>query len=82
MTTLDRFSQPLSRELSRLSLAEIDEQNELNKRDLVYNFVNKYYDDTGRLPEVEDIQETFYHVELPDSLVQSELNNFKGVHRV
>lgn len=82
MNSLDRFSQPLGREFSRLSLAEIDEQNELNKRDIVSSYISRFYDDTGRVPDTEDIQETFYHVELPDSLIRSELNNYKGVRRV
>jgi hypothetical protein len=76
---LDRFSQPMSREFSRPSVHFLDEQQELNKRDIVQTFAMSYADEMGSLPNIQDVQELFYPLDLDDSLVQDELDKLQGV---
>lgn len=79
MNSLDRFSRSLEGErVSSLSFAEIMEQRELNKQDLVFSFIDRYVDDCGRLPEAEDIQETFYKVGIDLDLIEKELNYYQS----
>jgi hypothetical protein len=74
---LDRFAMPLASEGFTLSPEAIEEQLNLSKRDIIYNYINSYLDTTNELPGVEDIQETFYKIDLYSSMIQDELNEAK-----
>jgi hypothetical protein len=52
----------------------IDEQRELNKKSIVFQFVGCYLDETGNLPDAESVQEELYPLDLDLSLIQDQIN--------
>ena len=76
---MDRFSSPMSREFSRPSLDMIDEQNELNKRDIVGEYVRNYAEDNGMFPDSIEVQEVFYPIDLDIDLIEKEIQSNRGI---
>lgn len=70
---MDRFSRSLSGEGFKPSLVYLEEQREANKKDIVRNYITNYIDDKGRLPEAEDILETFWKVDLDADMVKDQI---------
>jgi hypothetical protein len=69
----------ITKEERELSLFAIRELQEETKKDLVRDYIHRFYDDTGRFPEREDIQETYDHIYLDDTLVNNQLEMLRGV---
>lgn len=60
MPNLDRFSRPLDREFSSLSLSELQEQQHLNHLDIIDQFIRDYFFQYEIFPDAEDIQDIHY----------------------
>jgi hypothetical protein len=78
MSHFDRFSSPLSSERVNpyfMSLA-IEEQREANKKHIVRSYIGRHFSIHGYLPDLEEIQEKFYHLDLDDDMIKEELMNF------
>jgi hypothetical protein len=76
--SFDRFSSPLESERVNpyfMSLA-IEEQRQEIKIDIIREFISAYYSATQELPDLDLIQETYYHLDLDDDVIKKELMNF------
>ncbi len=71
-SNLDRFSRPLAGESYTLSPAEIEEQRELNKRDIVFNFALDH-----RNLDAETIQDVLCHLDIDLDVIEDVLS---GIH--
>lgn len=76
MINLDRFSCPLTTERVRSSLEALQEQQELNKINLVDNYLSKYYNAYNTLPDAENVQETLYKVDLDLDMIENRIREF------
>jgi hypothetical protein len=47
----------------------IEEQTELNKKDLIDMYISTFYSDYNLVPDAETIQEIFYMLELDDDMI-------------
>jgi hypothetical protein len=68
---LDRFSHPLDSERVGGYWMDqmIEEQTELNKKDLIDRYISTFYNDYNLVPDAETIQEIFYMLELDDDMI-------------
>ena len=75
---LDRFSSPLSSERVNpyFMTQAIDEQNEANKREIVYYFIENFFAETQELPSVDLIQDIYCHLDLDDDMINHYLKEF------
>jgi hypothetical protein len=75
---LDRFSSPLDSERVSPFLMDqmIQEQQELNKIDLVDQYISSYWNQFYLVPDTEDIQEHFYQVDIDQDLIKERLELF------
>jgi hypothetical protein len=76
--SLDRFSSPLSSERVNpyfMSLA-IEEQRQEIKIDIIREFISAYFSATQELPDLDLIQETYYHLDFDDDTIKKELEEF------
>lgn len=75
---LDRFSSPLASErVSPFLMAQmIQEQQELNKIDLVDQYISSYWNQSYLVPDTEDIQEHFYQIDIDQDLIKERLELF------
>jgi hypothetical protein len=74
----DRFSSPLESErVNPYHLAlMIQEQQELNKIDLVDQYISDYWNKFYLVPDVETVQEHFYKLDLDQDLIKERLELF------
>jgi hypothetical protein len=77
-SNLDRFSSPLSFE--RVSPFHMDqmiqEQQQLNKVDLIDQYISTYWDRFNLVPDTEAIQEHFYQLDIDQDLIKERLELF------
>lgn len=78
MSKLDRFSSPLSSERVNPYFMQqmIEEARQEVKIDIVREFISVYFSATQELPDLDTIQETYYHLDLDDNLIKHELMHF------
>jgi hypothetical protein len=76
--SLNRFSYPLTSERVHPFFLQdaIQEQNELNKRHLVSDYISLYWDIYSVVPSVEEIQEHFYKMDLDPGMINKLLKEF------
>jgi hypothetical protein len=78
LNNLDRFSSPLDSERVSPFLMDqmIQEQQELNKIDLVDQYISTYWNQFYLVPDTEDIQEHFYQLDIDQDLIKERLELF------
>jgi hypothetical protein len=78
LNNLDRFSSPLDYErVSPFLMAQmIQEQQGLNKIDLVDQYISTYWNQFYLVPDTEDIQEHFYQIDIDQDLIKERLGLF------
>jgi hypothetical protein len=78
LNNLDRFSSPLDSErVHHFLMAQmIQEQQELNKIDLIDQYISTYWNQFYLVPDAEDIQEHFYQVDIDQDLIKERLELF------
>jgi predicted nucleotidyltransferase len=78
LNNLDRFSSPLDSERVHpfLMAQMIQEQQELNKIDLVDQYISSYWNQFYLVPDTEDIQEHFYQLDIDQDLIKERLELF------
>jgi hypothetical protein len=78
MSNLDRFARPLDSErVGGYWLQQVaEEQRELNKKNMVDNYISVYFNATGLKPCAEYIQEKFYQVDLDLDMIQERINAY------
>ena len=74
MSNLDRFSWPL--QVERPSLLDLEEQNELNKKHMVMDYVSLHWDVYSLVPSVEQVQEHYFKIDLDSDVVKSIIEEF------
>jgi hypothetical protein len=76
--SLNRFSCPLDSERVSPFLMDqmIQEQQELNKIDLVDQYISTYWNQFYLVPDTEDIQEHFYQIDIDQDLIKERLELF------
>jgi hypothetical protein len=76
---LDRFSSPLDSERVHPFHMDqmIQEQQELNKIDLVDQYISSYWNQFYLVPDTEDIQEHFYQLDIDQDLIKERLELFR-----
>jgi hypothetical protein len=76
--SLNRFSSPLTSE--RVSPFHMDqmiqEQQDLNKIDLIDQYISTYWNNFYLVPDTEAIQEHFYQLEIDQDLIKERLELF------
>jgi hypothetical protein len=77
MTSLDRFSEARPGEGLKPSLEMLQELKEQDKKDMVYDYVDRYFDDCGRFPEVDFVLDNFSGVDLDDTMIEGTINHMK-----
>jgi hypothetical protein len=55
----------------------IDEQRELNKKSIVFQFIGCYLDENGTLPDAENVQEELYPLDLDLALINDQIQYHK-----
>jgi hypothetical protein len=77
-SNLDRFSSPLETErVNPYHMQQfINEQNQLNKKDLIDSYIHRFYDFHGYTPGAEEIQEHFYRLDMDLDLIEQRLEVF------
>ena len=75
---LNRFSHSLASERVDPFFFQqaIQEQNELNKRHLVSDYISLHWDIYTLVPSSEDIQEHFYKIDLDSDMIEKLLREF------
>lgn len=73
---MDRFSSPLT--IERVNPFQLqyalEEQNRLNKKQIVVSFIDSYLNEYDRLPDVYTVSEGLYQIDLDDDLITDEIN--------
>lgn len=77
-SNLDRFSRPLDSErVGGFWMQDhIQEQQELNKKHIVMDYISNYWNAFELVPDAEHIQDHFYQLDLDLSLINAELERF------
>jgi hypothetical protein len=77
-SNLDRFSSPLTSErvLPFHMDQMIQEQQDLNKIDLIDQYISTYWNNFYLVPETEVIQEHFYQLDIDQDLIKERLELF------
>ena len=75
-TMIDRFSSPLASERVSPSLEYLQEQQELNKKHIVMDYLSAYWNEYSLVPTAEHIQDHFYKIDLDLSMIENEINRF------
>jgi hypothetical protein len=78
--SLDRFSQAGPGEGLKPSLSALEEQRELIKKDIIHDFVENYFDDTGILPDIDLVLDIFSKVDLDPDMIQAKLDRMEGTN--
>ena len=72
----DRFSSPLHSERVSLSLDYLQEQQELNKKHIVQDYISAFWNDFYLVPSAEHIQDHFYKIDLDLNMIENEISRF------
>lgn len=72
----DRFSSPLASERVSPSLEYLQEQQELNKKHIVMDYLSAYWNEYSLVPTAEHIQDHFYKIDLDLNMIENEINRF------
>ena len=75
-TMIDRFSSPLASERVSPSLEYLQEQQELNKKHIVMDYLSAYWNEYSLVPSAEHIQDHFYKIDLDLSMIENEISRF------
>lgn len=75
---LDRFSRPLASERVHPFFMQdaIREQMELNKKNLVMDFISDYWEQYALVPDAETVQEILYHIDLDQDFINDVIKEF------
>jgi hypothetical protein len=73
---LDRFSRPLHTEGVGISLDAIQEQQELNKKHIVMDYISNYWNSFSLVPTAEYVQEALYKIDIDLDLIKNEISRF------
>jgi hypothetical protein len=75
---LDRFARPLDSErVGGFWMQDyIQEQQELNKKHIVQDYISSFWNDFYLVPSAEHVQEALYKIDLDLDLIQNELERF------
>jgi hypothetical protein len=76
--SLNRFQDPLDSERVNPYHMEqmIQEQNEANKKEIIFMFIENFYAAHQELPELDLIQDIYSHLDLDDDMINHYLKEF------
>jgi hypothetical protein len=76
--SLNRFDRPLDSERVNPYHMEqmIQEQNEANKKEIIFMFIENFYAVHQELPELDLIQDIYSHLDLDDDMINHYLKEF------
>jgi hypothetical protein len=76
--SLNRFQGPLDSERVNPYHMEqmIQEQNEANKKEIIFMFIENFYAVHQELPELDLIQDIYSHLDLDDDMINHYLKEF------
>lgn len=77
--TRDNYSWSLSLPPTDDMVLAIKAQNQQNKRNIVLEFLNNWYDQVGYIPDVEFIQDYHPYMYLDQDLIKDAIESFKAM---